>query len=577
MSGTVKRVAVRLALEGADNVRTQLTAVGEAGNRSMTSVQNATNQATQSTGRFNQAVVQGGFQLQDFAVQVQGGTSALTALAQQGSQFLGIFGPGGAIAGAVLAVGALAASFLTIGDNAEREQKRIEANFRGMQQAGQDVARVIREINELFLTASERSAAAANAQRQQLAEDARRLLDITTQRNEGNVIERADAAREVERRQRALQAIEAANRRAGRDINPGSTAAATAALGQAEARVAEIERDISRQSARIGELNQALRRAENAGVAGPEEFGPPAPDRPRRDAAGAAASRRLATAETREVNDAIRDRDQLLRSIETPQERYNRRLEELQAVQLRLAESGKQLNDEQLSRVREGLQRELDEASRRAEGVDKTGRELGLTFSSAFEDAIVKGKDFREVLKGIEADIARIILRRAVTEPLGDALKGLNVGGIFTALTNSLFGPRANPNWAPSVSAVGPFQNALGNAFFGGQVIPFAAGGIVGGPTFFPMAGGRTGLMGEAGPEAIMPLGRDSSGRLGVRAQGGGMTVNQNFTIDARGADAGVDAKIRAGIAIAVEQANQKLLAQINRGGSVAKTVGRRA
>lgn len=561
MSGTVKRVAVRLALEGADNVRTQLTAVGEAGNRSMTSVQNATNQATQSTGRFNQAVVQGGFQLQDFAVQVQGGTSALTALAQQGSQFLGIFGPGGAIAGAVLAVGALAASFLTIGDNAEREQKRIEANFRGMQQAGQDVARVIREINELFLTASERSAAAANAQRQQLAEDARRLLDITTQRNEGNVIERADAAREVERRQRALQAIEAANRRAGRDINPGSTAAATAALGQAEARVAEIERDISRQSARIGELNQALRRAENAGVAGPEEFGPPAPDRPRRDAAGAAASRRLATAETREVNDAIRDRDQLLRSIETPQERYNRRLEELEAIQLRLAESGKQLNDEQLSRVREGLRRELDAANDRAERTDDTARQLGLTFSSAFEDAIVKGKDFREVLKGVEADLARIIVRKAITEPLANAIGPVakGVGNVFTDFFTNLL------------------TSANGNIFAGGNVVPFATGGIVGGPTFFPMANGGVGLMGEAGPEAIMPLGRDSSGRLGVRAQGGGMTIQQNFTIDARGADAGVDAKIRAGVAIAVEQANQKLLAQINRGGSVAKTVGRRA
>ena len=46
-----------------------------------------------------------GYQVQDFAVQVQGGTSAMVALGQQGSQLLGIFGPAGAIAGAILAVG----------------------------------------------------------------------------------------------------------------------------------------------------------------------------------------------------------------------------------------------------------------------------------------------------------------------------------------------------------------------------------------------------------------------------------------------------------------------------------------
>lgn len=60
----------------------------------------------------------------------------------------------------------------------------------------------------------------------------------------------------------------------------------------------------------------------------------------------------------------------------------------------------------------------------------------------------------------------------------------------------------------------GLLSNANGNAFSGGQVIPFARGGVVGGPTLFPMASGL-GLMGEAGAEAIMPLER-RNGRLGV-------------------------------------------------------------
>jgi lambda family phage tail tape measure protein len=68
--------------------------------------------------------------------------------------------------------------------------------------------------------------------------------------------------------------------------------------------------------------------------------------------------------------------------------------------------------------------------------------------------------------------------------------------------------------------------NAKGNAFSGGNVIPMAKGGIVNGPTVFPMAKGM-GLMGEAGPEAVMPLGRNSRGELGVK--GGANVVINNL------------------------------------------------
>ncbi len=65
---------------------------------------------------------------------------------------------------------------------------------------------------------------------------------------------------------------------------------------------------------------------------------------------------------------------------------------------------------------------------------------------------------------------------------------------------------------------------ADGGAFTQGRVMPFASGGIVSSPTHFPMRGG-TGLMGEAGPEAILPLSRGADGRLGVRSEGGGRPV----------------------------------------------------
>jgi phage-related minor tail protein len=74
----------------------------------------------------------------------------------------------------------------------------------------------------------------------------------------------------------------------------------------------------------------------------------------------------------------------------------------------------------------------------------------------------------------------------------------------------------------------GLMPNAAGNAFSQGRVMPFAKGGVVAQATAFPMRGG-TGLMGEAGPEAIMPLSRGPDGQLGVRAGGGGasqVTIN---------------------------------------------------
>ncbi len=83
--------------------------------------------------------------------------------------------------------------------------------------------------------------------------------------------------------------------------------------------------------------------------------------------------------------------------------------------------------------------------------------------------------------------------------------------------------------------AVGGLMNALlpfadGAAFSQGRVMPFANGGVVQGPVSFPMRGG-TGLMGEAGPEAIMPLARGADGKLGVQMSGGGRPMNVTINV----------------------------------------------
>jgi hypothetical protein len=109
----------------------------------------------------------------------------------------------------------------------------------------------------------------------------------------------------------------------------------------------------------------------------------------------------------------------------------------------------------------------------------------------------------------------------------------------------------ASDNLFASIGKVLGFAN--GGALNGGRVQAFAAGGIVNGPTVFPMANGA-GLMGEAGPEAIMPLTR-IGGKLGVRAAGGGNTTVQ---IDARYATEGTAAMI----AKAIQQAAPGIVRQ---------------
>lgn len=132
-------------------------------------------------------------------------------------------------------------------------------------------------------------------------------------------------------------------------------------------------------------------------------------------------------------------------------------------------------------------------------------------------------------------------LRRAFD---GVAFDGMKLSDALRGLAKSMVDTVYNVTMKPVQSAVGGFiaegMNGLlsgmmpfekGGAFTQGRVMPFAKGGIVSGPVSFPMRGGR-GLMGEAGPEAIMPLARGADGRLGVQASGGArpVTVVMNVT-----------------------------------------------
>ncbi|ARU01016.1 phage tail tape measure protein [Yoonia vestfoldensis] len=128
----------------------------------------------------------------------------------------------------------------------------------------------------------------------------------------------------------------------------------------------------------------------------------------------------------------------------------------------------------------------------------------------ALDGLVLDGKSLSDVFAGLGRSMSGTVYTAAL-KPVTDHFGGMLAGGL-----NSL------------VSGLMPFAD--GAPFSQGRVMPFAKGGIVSSPTTFPMRGG-TGLMGEAGPEAIMPLARGPDGRLGVRGgAGGAVSVTMHIT-----------------------------------------------
>jgi phage-related minor tail protein len=151
------------------------------------------------------------------------------------------------------------------------------------------------------------------------------------------------------------------------------------------------------------------------------------------------------------------------------------------------------------------------ELARMRETMVFTGREVNTLSSGisgglrkAFDGLVFDGLKLNDALKSVANTIVDTVYSIAI-KPVTGALGGLLAQGV-----------------AGVMGAGMPFAD--GGAFSQGRVMPFAKGGVVSSPTGFPMRGGM-GLMGEAGPEAIMPLARGPDGRLGVQA-GGGRAVN---------------------------------------------------
>ncbi|MBC2835847.1 phage tail tape measure protein [Paragemmobacter straminiformis] len=151
------------------------------------------------------------------------------------------------------------------------------------------------------------------------------------------------------------------------------------------------------------------------------------------------------------------------------------------------------------------------EVARMGETLVFTGREVN-TLSAGLAGGLRRAFD-GVMFDGLRlSDALRQVAQSMVTSVYGIAIKPVQ-NALGSALAEGVAGALG-----------GALGFAKGGAFSQGRVMPFAKGGVVAQPTGFAMRGGR-GLMGEAGPEAIMPLARGPDGRLGVQAGGGGRPV----------------------------------------------------
>ncbi len=128
---------------------------------------------------------------------------------------------------------------------------------------------------------------------------------------------------------------------------------------------------------------------------------------------------------------------------------------------------------------------------------------------------------WKQFTEAVLDDLLKIAIRSAIVQPLAGAFLGGDKN--LTPASAPASSGYADGSFA-SMLKIDDYE-ALGGAFNQGKKF-FARGGIVNRATAFGMAGGKTGIMGEAGPEAILPLSRGKDGSLGVSAQPSNVVVN---------------------------------------------------
>lgn len=179
------------------------------------------------------------------------------------------------------------------------------------------------------------------------------------------------------------------------------------------------------------------------------------------------------------------------------------------------------------SAFQSGVQNYIESVGTLSQNITKGIEQAFGHLEESLTDFIKTGTfNFKTFTQAILDDLTAIIIRASIIRPLAQGILSIGTSAAAPAAT-------ASANTTAAFAAQG--VSAKGNAFVGGNIIPFAKGGIVDSPTAFTYGGGKNkGIMGEAGTEAILPLKRSGNGDLGVTASLTPVTVN---IINQSGAD----------------------------------------
>jgi phage-related minor tail protein len=163
-----------------------------------------------------------------------------------------------------------------------------------------------------------------------------------------------------------------------------------------------------------------------------------------------------------------------------------------------MAETGSSGGDDALDRA-DDLAGRVEALKLRTDALTSSANTFSSAMARAFTQATVGGKQLDDVFRSLVLRMSNLAVAQAF-KPISTGISN-GINSLIGNLTSGFSGVAANAR---------------------GAVKPFAAGGVIGTPTYFPMSDGGLGLAGEAGPEAIVPLARGPDGRLGIAAQGGG-------------------------------------------------------
>lgn len=165
----------------------------------------------------------------------------------------------------------------------------------------------------------------------------------------------------------------------------------------------------------------------------------------------------------------------------------------------------------------EQFESELTDVAVELERIRDLGTAVAATLTRGLRGAILEGRSLQGLLGDIGRAFADIALKAAL-KPLGD-LVGAGIESVFAGLN-------------PALGAIGGAP----------PVVPFAKGGVLSAPAYFPMPE-QWGLAGEAGAEAILPLRPGPDGRLGVASDGKAAPTTIHFNVTATDARSFVTAE----------------------------------